>query len=594
MNQSFGGKKGRVASSSDLLRAVRISVQTGANASYKNDPKKTRAAGDSSGEVLGRSIMPGLFTELSTLVGTVNPYIPPPPPVPLTFVTQYMIAMFPNLVNQPIVVFSGDGNLYVVGDANNGTGSSILYRVAPNGIYGQVGTINMSTKAAIIGNDGYMYIVGGKGIVKCSPTDGSYTYVATTGIVSPKGITQSPITGVLYVTSGTQVLSISNGQIDQITIGKTCIGIVYATDGYLYVSTAEGGIYRVNPQNRTFVPYIATSRNFYTLIQANDGLLYGTVYGLGVYRITPSNGVIEQFGPPLSGTALFYGITQSSDESLYVTAADGIGQKIVYRIQVNDLSIRALSITLPDVSPSQTFNTTYVAFSTDGYFYVTTDKSSILYKVSADLRSYTTLSIFPTTNGDYGNKGIITGNDGYLYICGSNLGLVRFSPTNNTYTSLGQLGSTYALTQSPSGDVYVTEFLFDISVYRRQTGRLEYFVGLDNFIMGIIYANDGFIYASVKQIGIVKINPVTTSYSTYIPIVSDYYTTLIQVPNGLLYGTSSNGGIDSISLTTKTITNISPPFITGRASFGLTQAPSGIVYATTTDTTGQTILYQVM
>lgn len=76
MNGTFGGKKGRSATSSELLRAVRIGVEAGANSSYETNLKKKRSALGDSSSILDRLISGNIVASFANTTAVVNPYVP--------------------------------------------------------------------------------------------------------------------------------------------------------------------------------------------------------------------------------------------------------------------------------------------------------------------------------------------------------------------------------------------------------------------------------------------------------------------------------------------------------------------------------------
>jgi uncharacterized repeat protein (TIGR03803 family) len=147
-------------------------------------------------------------------------------------------------------------------------------------------------------------------------------------------------------------------------------GLVQASDGYLYGTTANGGtnddgtVFRITT-NGVLTPLYSFTGNHdgtfpeATLVQASDGYLYGTAYqggisnnvsGYGaVFRIT-TNGALTALYSFTNGHDGAYpaaGLMQANDGNLYGATEDGgtNGYGVVFRIATNDIFTPLYSFT---------------------------------------------------------------------------------------------------------------------------------------------------------------------------------------------------------------------------------------------------------
>ena len=161
MSSSFGGKRGGVASSSDLLRSLRISTQFAAASSYVGKHKLPQT----SDSVLTASSVSSIVSDLASYV-PVTRNQPPPPLQPLNYVSTAVacpLIQFGSVFLCGIVLGS-DGNLYV-----NLRGIHALIKIPPpyttpirltisNNYGSSLDTTDSWPTSILSGQDGALYI----------------------------------------------------------------------------------------------------------------------------------------------------------------------------------------------------------------------------------------------------------------------------------------------------------------------------------------------------------------------------------------------------------------------------------------------------
>jgi uncharacterized repeat protein (TIGR03803 family) len=256
-----------------------------------------------------------------------------------------------------------DGNNPIAGlvQANDGN----LYGITPDGGTNGYGTIfRITTSGALTPlysfTDGHDGADPRSGLVQAS--DGNLYGTTEDGGTNDEGVVFRITTnGVL-----TPLYSFTGGHDGADPRG----GLVQASDGNLYGTTADGGtnfdgtVFRITT-NGVFTPLYSFTGGRdgtfpeATLVQANDGKLYGTTYqggisnnvaGYGaVFRVT-TNGVVTplySFTNGVDGADPVAGLVQASDGNLYGTTMIGGTNNYggIFRITTNGLFTPLYSFT---------------------------------------------------------------------------------------------------------------------------------------------------------------------------------------------------------------------------------------------------------
>ena len=303
------------------------------------------------------------------------------------------------------LILARDGNFYgttysAVGITGSGSNGGVIFRITPSGSYTKLWTFTGAEgglpKAGLMqAKDGYIYgtsIKGGylAGAVFRTSTSGSPTllhgFKGTTDGVEPTCVLLQAADENLYGTTyrggasgvGTVFRLTTGGGFSIIHTfkGPAAVdgsnpvgGLIQASDGNLYGTTATGGqynlgtIFKIDRAGTYSVLHSFTvtegASPFGNLLQANDGNLYGTTYAGGrnygtVFRIT-LNGqltVLHTFAEFRGdGGAAAAGLIQGTDGKLYGTTYFGGTQNkgVVFRI---DLGLPPIPGSTPSSSPT--------------------------------------------------------------------------------------------------------------------------------------------------------------------------------------------------------------------------------------------------
>lgn len=339
MSEHIGGKGSGASSSSEFLRAYRIGVLAGANASYQNIPKKSALSYATATDLLESRNKRGVLADLSGMIATdcKCPTKYTGPHTPLVYVSTNIFASLP--VNGDCLITSiNTGELYCV---NSFLSPNILCSVKPfRQILTGLGTGTTGLTQSLI--DGNIYMVDA-----FLDTFISYTIGQIGTTVISNSLFHNAFGGIAQDNSGNFYMVGQSGIIIKVTLPDTVIelsrlttgltGVTYASDGNLYASTSSttGGIYQIStdgtsairiPFNNN-VPYGYLS----SLIQANDEYLYICGPNNTITRMNLSGEQISTF-TTLSGMdtdRIPYSITQGINENLYVSDSNTIYEIVV-------------------------------------------------------------------------------------------------------------------------------------------------------------------------------------------------------------------------------------------------------------------------
>jgi hypothetical protein len=335
MSEHIGGKGSGASSSSEFLRAYRIGVLAGANASYTNIPKKTALSYATSDDLLEARNKRGVLADLSGIIVTdckcpvVNPG-----PTQLEYVSTNIFAQF--LSNPICWAYINTGDMYFASSVGGSTG---IWALNPLGQVRFISETNFVPGVMIQSLiDGKIYTVSSTGDFYSYTIGGfGFTFLTGSGIIPPRAITQDNL-GNFYIIS-TFLNSIykvtPSFSVSVLSSVSQPTGITYASDGNLYVTTNFGQIYRFTTSGNGILFFEGSNSGYPTggIIQANDGNLYVSCFvlsasfnGMVVFRITLT-GILTYFGPITSDGAQgdFPTILQAIDENFYLPGVGNAG-----------------------------------------------------------------------------------------------------------------------------------------------------------------------------------------------------------------------------------------------------------------------------
>jgi uncharacterized repeat protein (TIGR03803 family) len=245
------------------------------------------------------------------------------------------------------LVQASDGNLYGTTFENGTNGYGAIFRISTSGVMTPLYSFTDGHDGAhpdaglIQASDGNLYGTAEDGGTN---GDGTVFRMTTKGVLTP-----------LYSFTGGHDGGDPRG------------GLVQATDGNLYGTTADGGtnfdgtIFRIttNGALTSLHSFIGSHDGDFpeaTLVQAVDGNLYGTTYeggtnGYGaIFRITTTNGLLTPLYSFTNGSDGAYpvaGLVQANDGNLYGTTEDGgtNGYGTIFRITTNNIFTPLYSFT---------------------------------------------------------------------------------------------------------------------------------------------------------------------------------------------------------------------------------------------------------
>jgi len=333
-------------------------------------------------------------------------------------------------------------------------------------------------------------------------------------------------------------------------------GLVQGSDGNFYGTTANGG---TNGGNGTVFKISANGAltNLYSfggpdganpyagLVQASDGYLYGTTANGGtnasgsVFKIS-TDGVLTNlysFTGGDDGATPLAGLAQGSDGYLYGTTAGYVGSSsngTVFRISTNGAlsNLYIFTGTNDGANP-----TTGLVQGNDGYFYGTTSAGGTngghgtVFKISTN-GALTNLYSFTGAN-DGGNPegALVQGSDGNFYGTTANGGTNTHGTVFNISTN-GVLSNLYSFTgginganpfaglvQGGDGSFYGTTYnggssssgtVFKISTNGAFSGAYSFSRVSDGAapLAGLVQGSDGSFYGTTSQGGTIDIGTV--------------------------------------------------------------------------------------
>jgi hypothetical protein len=341
MSEHIGGKGSGASSSSEFLRAYRIGVLAGANASYQTIPKKAALSYATTSDLLESRNKRGVLADLSGIVSTdcKCPTVPTGPTPPLVYVSTNNFAQLP--AETQSITYVNTGDIYV-SPFSSGFGIYALnpYRQILSGIT----LVNRMMQSLI---DGKIYFVTSADEF-LSYTVGGIGYTTLIGysisLTSTTGITQDNLGNFYITTFFGSILKIASpySSVQQIAVGRPFLrGITYASDGNLYVLSYAGGEpatcwrYNVNGVGELFFTFPGVFA-LTGILQANDGNLYisGFFYdnrtgiSYNVARLTLT-GEFTYFVASIGSEPM--DIIQGADENFYLPAVNSTVYQIVVR-----------------------------------------------------------------------------------------------------------------------------------------------------------------------------------------------------------------------------------------------------------------------
>jgi hypothetical protein len=309
----IGGKGGSATSSSEFLRAYRLGVLAGANASYSKNPRKNYL--NTAEDVIDQIEGAGAIAALRTLAVTTNPFAPPPSnAIPPLVYRSNNVWSYPRIVLAGIATLSD--NIY----ANFGFS---VFQIFQNGTYSTIRSFFSNIRCIYGAYDGYLYVGDPSGIWKVNPNDPFTAPIRiNTGESTIRCISQWTSSEQLVYSAGTS-LKIYNGSTisNFLTLPSAPFGVVLV-GSYVYASLENGTLIKID--NTSTIILTKTSAPLFTqFVLANDELIYGVTGNKSVYRINPDDLSIITFMTFSDATVSLTGIVQRSDENFYVSATNG-------------------------------------------------------------------------------------------------------------------------------------------------------------------------------------------------------------------------------------------------------------------------------
>jgi uncharacterized repeat protein (TIGR03803 family) len=397
--------------------------------------------------------------------------------------------------------------------------------------------------------------------------------------------------------------------------------VLQASDGALYAPAqfgegelVDGFIFRLNPDGSGY----ASIRNFYftggdginpqaSMIEGTNGALYGTTKSGGAYNqgvvfrinrdgsdytlVRSFTGTNGDGGEPYAGViqandGMLYGVTSEDYESFGVLfgkgtvfriAPDGSGYQVLHKFTGGAGGANPLGGLL-QANDGVLYGTT---------FYVGSHNSGTVFKMNLDGSGFSVLMSFGSVSADgaYPQATLIQGNDGALYgstqsggIGGSSGIVFKFDTTGSVYQILKKFSgadgaSPWApLLQGKDGALYGTTLIggdagagtvFKLNTDGTGFKMLRSFTGVNGdgkYPQGaLIQMDNGVLYGTTSSGGIplpggngtvFQMNPDGTAYTVLRRFVQDSYDGLspgcglLKASNGTLYGTTVAGGKD--------------------------------------------------
>ncbi|HWX22841.1 MAG TPA: choice-of-anchor tandem repeat GloVer-containing protein [Candidatus Binatia bacterium] len=325
-------------------------------------------------------------------------------------------------------------------------------------------------------------------------------------------------------------------------------GLVEGIDGALYGTTGSGGqsnlgtVFRLNKDGNGFaiLKYVALPSEGAApqgpLLQGSDGALYGSTSST-LFKINPSGTgflVLHSFGAAGDGQNPQFGIREASDGLLYGTTAAG-GASNLGTIFKLDKDGNNYSVMFSFAGTNGRTPQAPVVEGSDGLLYGTTswrqtNSYGTVFRLGKDGLNFATVHNFSGTNlhGWYPQSALIEGDDGALY---------------GTTTNGGREGQGTVFKLSKDGIAYTN--LYDFS-WDNADARVP--------LAGLLKASDGRLYGTASRGGRADdgaLFRLDQSGANYTVLASFSWTggdgwnpqaDLIEASDGLLYGTTFNGG----------------------------------------------------
>ena len=176
----------------------------------------------------------------------------------------------------------------------------------------------------------------------------------------------------------------SNRDPDSISHQSTT-GITEDQEGYLWISTAGGGLNKYNPKNHTFTSIKAEenpssqhplSNEIYTIFHDSQGYIWlGYDTGTGFSRFSPSTNKFEHF-PPDAGSLITRAVSFSeTDDGAVWALIDGLG---LLRINQTDTTIEAFEIPNGNDKSQTLTRLNHVMTASDGSLWISSLDSGIV------------------------------------------------------------------------------------------------------------------------------------------------------------------------------------------------------------------------
>lgn len=381
--------------------------------------------------------------------------------------------------------------------------------------------------------------------------------------------------------------------------------LLQATDGMLYGMTNAGGannvgvIFQYNPVTDIYTKKIDLtisngSNPYGSLIQAADGMLYGMTYQGG----SSSAGVIFQYDPvaniytkkiDLNGNTGYYplgSLVEATDGMLYaLTSNGGNGYGVIFQYNTSTNTL-IKKVNLSSTNGSNPNGSLIQA--TDGMLYGMTygggaNNVGVVFQYNPTTDTYTKKIDLSVVNGSNPNGSLIQASNGMLY------GMTYLGGTNN----VGVL-----FQYDPVVNSFTKKFDFNgIANGSNPNGSL-------------MEASDGMLYGMTSGGGLNSLGTLF-QYNTSTNIYSKKQDfnfnngslpngTLMQASDGMLYGTTTEGGVNGVGIIFQYdySTNIN----TGKFNFDLNngstpkgsliQASDGKLYGMTSSSEGKGNIFQ--
>jgi hypothetical protein len=415
----IGGKGGSATSSSEFLRAYRLGVLAGANASYSKNPRKNYL--NTAEDVIDQIEGAGAIAALRTLAVTTNPFAPPPsnaiPPLVYSSNNVWSIQSIPL------------AGIATLSDNIYSFFFSSVFQIFQNGTTSTIRSFFGSIRCIYGGYDGYLYLSVTDSIWKVNPNSRlTIPTTITTGESTIRCISQWTSSEQLVYSAGTS-LKVYNGSTTYnfLTLPSAPFGVVLV-GSYVYASLQNGTLIKID--NTSTIVLTKTSAPLFTqFVLANDELIYGVTGNKSVYRINPDDLSIITFMTFSDPTVSLTGIVQLSDENFYVSSNNGR----VYQILTDGTPYPSF----PPVIPPTVSLVVAGGAGTN--------------KLVSSSDNGVTWTIFPTGNSLF-STGIVYAlakNSTYFIAGGEGTNKLAYSANGTTWTA-----STSGNTVFAGGDVY--------------------------------------------------------------------------------------------------------------------------------------------